>query len=73
MEKLNQTEELTTSTSQNKDLKYQELLNKFAEKNRNLSLCKQFLEVLRDWDFNKIGATQVYRNRIREFLNNMEQ
>ena len=61
--------------TENKPLneKYQEVLNKFAEKNRNLELCKQFLQVLLEWDFNKIGATQVYRERIRNFLKNMEQ
>lgn len=52
--------------------KYQTVLNKFAERNRNLELCKQFLQVLLEWDFNKIGATQVYRERVRNFLKNME-
>lgn len=70
------------SSEENEPLnkKYQELINKFAETNLNLNLCKrdlnlcqQFLQVLLEYDFNKIGATQVYRERIRNFLKNMKQ
>lgn len=68
--------------AENKPLneKYQELINKFAKTNLDLSLCKsdlnlckQFLQVLLEYDFNKIGATQAYRERVRNFLKNMNE
>ncbi len=48
--------------------KYQVLINKFAETNVNLNLCKLFLEKIKDVDFSMIGAGGKLKQDITEFL-----